>query len=110
MPSKDTKTLEFNQYQKSDKAPFVIYADLESVIEKIDGCKNNPESSSAAKVSEHVPSGSSVPIIPSFRSIKNKHDVYRGKHCMKKVFESLRELAIKIINFKRKKMKLLTKE
>ena len=39
MPSKDTKILEFNQYQKSDKAPFIIYADLECVIEKIDRCK-----------------------------------------------------------------------
>ena len=29
MPSEDNKILEFNQYQKSDKAPFVIYADLE---------------------------------------------------------------------------------
>ena len=29
MPSEDTKILEFNQFQKSDKAPFVIYADLE---------------------------------------------------------------------------------
>ena len=29
MPSEDTKILEFNQYQKSDKAPFIIYADLE---------------------------------------------------------------------------------
>ena len=32
MPSKDTEILEFNQYQKSDKAPFVIYADLECLI------------------------------------------------------------------------------
>ena len=37
----DTKILEFNQYQKSDKAPFIIYRDLECIIEKIDGCKNN---------------------------------------------------------------------
>ena len=43
MPSEDTKILELNQYRKSDKAPFVIYADLECMIEKIDGCKNNPE-------------------------------------------------------------------
>ena len=34
MPSKYTKILEFNQYQKSDKAPFVIYADLECLIKK----------------------------------------------------------------------------
>ena len=55
MPSKDTKILEFNQYQKSDKAPFITYADLESKIEKIDGCKNNPENSSTTKVRKHIP-------------------------------------------------------
>ena len=31
MPSDDTKILELNQYQKSDKAPFIIYADLECI-------------------------------------------------------------------------------
>ena len=35
---KDTKIIEFNQYQKSDKAPFLIYEDLKCIIEKIDGC------------------------------------------------------------------------
>ena len=45
MPSEDTKILEleFNQYQKFDKAPFLIYADLECLVEKTDGCKNSPE-------------------------------------------------------------------
>ena len=43
MPSDETETWEFNKYQKSDKAPFIIYADLEFIIEKIDECKNNPE-------------------------------------------------------------------
>ena len=51
------KVLEFNQYQKSDKAPFIIHADLECIIEKIDGCINNPENSSTTKVSEHIHSG-----------------------------------------------------
>ena len=54
MPSEDTKILEFNQYQKSDKAPFIIYADLECVLEKIYGCKNSPENSYITKVSEHI--------------------------------------------------------
>ena len=56
MASEGTKILEFNQYQKSDKAPFIIYADLECIIEKIDGCENNPESSSTTKVSKRIPS------------------------------------------------------
>ena len=75
MPSEDTKILEFNQYQKFDKAPFLIYADLQCIIEKIDGCKDNPENSSTTKVSEHIPSGFSMSTIASFRSIENKHDV-----------------------------------
>ena len=29
MPSEDTKILEFNQYQKSDEASFIIYSDHE---------------------------------------------------------------------------------
>ena len=76
MPSEDTKILEFNQYQKSDKAPFIIYADLECIIEKTDGYKNNPENSFTTKVSEHILSGFSMSKISSFRSTENKHNVY----------------------------------
>ena len=47
--------------------------------------------------------------ISSFRSIENKHGVYRGTDCMEKFCEFLREHAMKIISFKMKKLKLLTK-
>ena len=60
MPSEDTKILEFIQYKKSDKASFIIYVDLEWIIENIDGCKNNL---STAKVSKHIPSGFSISAI-----------------------------------------------
>ena len=83
MPSKDTKI--FNKYQKSDKAPFFIYVDLECL-------------------SEHIPSGFSMSTISSFRSIENKHDVYRGKDCMKKFCKSLREHAMQIMNFQNEKI------
>ena len=66
MPSEDTKILEFNQYQKSDKAPFIIYADLECIIEDIDGYKSNTENSSTTKVSEHIPSGFFFPCLQYF--------------------------------------------
>ena len=56
MPSDDTKILEYNQCQKFDKAPFIIYAYLERIIEKIDGCKSNPENSSTTQVSKYIPS------------------------------------------------------
>ena len=110
MSSGDTKILKYDTYQKSDKAPFIIYADLECIIEKIQGCKNNPKNSFTAKVSKNIPSGFSMPTVSSFKRRENKHDIYRGKDYMKNCFELLRERAIKIINFKKKKMKLLTKE
>ena len=56
LPFEDTKISEFDQYQTSHKAPFIIYADLECIIEIIDGCENNPENSSTRKVSKHIPS------------------------------------------------------
>ena len=48
--------------------------------------------------------------ISYFKNMENKHDIHRGKDFMKKFCESLREHAMKIINFKYKKMKFLTKE
>ena len=101
--------LEFNQYQKFDKAPFIINAYLECWIEEIDECENNAEISSTAKISEHILSDFSVSTISSFKSIENKHDAYRGKDCTKTFCESLKEHAMEIIS-KRKKLKLLTKE
>ena len=66
MTPKDNEMLEFNQYQKCDKAPLIIYADLECLIEEIDGCKNNPKNSLTTKVCEHIPSGFLKSIISSF--------------------------------------------
>ena len=45
MPDEDKKILKHNQGEKSLKVPFIIYADLECLLEKIDTCKNNPEES-----------------------------------------------------------------
>ena len=46
--------------------------------------------------------------IASFKDIGNKHGIYKGKDCMKKFSESLREHSMKVINFKKKKTKSLT--
>ena len=70
----------------------------------IDEFKNNPENSYTIKISEHIPSGVSMSTVSSFRSIENRYDVYRSKDCTKKFCEFLREHAMKIIHFKKKKM------
>ena len=58
MPFEDTTILEFNQYQKSDKAPFIICADFKYIIEKIDVCKNNHEKLCSTKANKDIPSSS----------------------------------------------------
>ena len=47
---------------------FIIYADIESLIRKIDGCANNPENSSTSKIGEHIPCGYSISTICSVKS------------------------------------------
>ena len=83
---------------------------FECLIEKIDGCKINPENQFKTKVSEHILSDFLRSTISSFESIENQQDVYGDKDCMKKFCESLRDNVIKINNFEKKKMKLFTKQ
>ena len=42
-------------------------------------------------VGKYIPSGSLMSTMLSFKSMKNKHNVYRGKDCMNKFYESLRD-------------------
>ena len=48
--------------------------------------------------------------ISPFHDKENGHVAYRGKDCIKKLFESLIGHAMKIINFKNKEKELLINE
>ena len=104
MPTKDNNTIKYNQGEKSITLPFVIYADLECLLEKISTCQNNPNESSTTEINKHAPLGYSLFTHCSFDKSKNKLDYYRGKDCMKKFCKDLRTHATKIINYEKKKM------
>ena len=70
MPEEDNKILEYNRGEKSMKVPFIIYADLESLFEKMNTCHNNPEKSSTTKINKHAPSGYSLFTHCSFNTTK----------------------------------------
>ena len=110
MPNKDNNKIKYNQGEKSIKLPFIIYADLECLLEKIDTCYNNPEESSTTKINHHTPSGYSIFTHCSFDKSKNKLNYYRGEDCMKRFCKDLKEHAKKIINCEKKDMIPLTKE
>ena len=108
MPNEDNKIIKYNQGEKSIKLPFIIYADLECLLEKMNTCYNNPKESSTTEINKHAPSGYSLFTHCSFDKTKNRLDYYRGKNCMKKFCKDLREHATKIINYEKKKMIPLT--
>ena len=54
MPEEDNKILKYNQGEKSRKVSFIIYANLESLLEKMNTCHNNPEKSSTTKINKHT--------------------------------------------------------
>ena len=57
MPEECNKIIENNHGEKSMQVPFIIYAGLESLLEKMNTCHNNPEKSSTIKINKHAPSG-----------------------------------------------------
>ena len=79
MPKEDNKILKYNHVEKAMKVPFIIYADLESLIQKISTCHNNPKKSSTAKKNKCTSSGYSLFTHCSFDTTKNKLDYYRGR-------------------------------
>ena len=102
IPTKDNNIIKYNQGEKSIKLLFIIYADLECLLEKMSTCQNNPNESSTTEINKHTPSGYSLFTHCSFDKTKNKLNYYRGKDCMKKFCKDLRTHTTKIIT-KRKK-------
>ena len=70
IPNGDNKTLKYNYGEKSRKASFIIYADLESLLEKMSTCYDSPEKSSTTKINKHTPPGYSLFMHCSFDEIK----------------------------------------
>ena len=110
MPSPNNNLIKYNQGEKSLELPFIIYADLECLLKKIDICYNNPDLSSTTKINQHIPSGYSIYTNCLFDKSNNKLSYYRGEDCMKRFCKDLNDHATKIIDFKKKTMIPLTKE
>ena len=105
---KENEKIKYLPGEKSLKVPFIVYADLECLLKKVQYCQNNPKNSYTEKKSKHKPSGYAWCSICSFDDTKNKRYFYRGKDCIENFCKDLKELGKEIINFKKKEMKSLT--
>ena len=50
MPTKDNNIIKYNHGEKSMQVPFIIYTDLECLLEKMSTCINNLNESSTTKI------------------------------------------------------------
>ena len=102
MPKEDNRIFKHNHAEKSIKAPFVIHANLEFILEKISTCHSNSEKSSITKINNHTVLGYSLFTCTSFDTKQNKLDCYRGEDSMKRFCKDLKEHATRIINYEKK--------
>ena len=81
--------LEFTNFRKQLRLPFVIYADMETVVEKIDTCMPNPEKSSTTHESHFEPCGYAYKVVCCNEKYTKPPVVYRGKNAVKHLLENL---------------------
>ena len=89
MPKKGD-ILKFRNYCNSEKVPFIIYADTESLIKPIESCEPNPQNSYTKKYQKHEPISFSY-YIKCFDDnvFKPRLRSYKGEDAMQKFVEWL---------------------
>ena len=100
MPDKDNNIL---KYHSGENHSFIMYVDVECLLENISTCHKDPIKSSAIKINKHTPSGYSLFTYCSFENTKNKLSHYRGENCMKMLCKDLKEHAKRVIYCAKKK-------
>ena len=103
MPEWVKKILKHNPGEKSLKASFAIYLDLECTLKKLQPIQNNPEKSYTEKKARHEPSGWSMFIRCSFDEKKKKLNYYRGKDYIEKICKKFKKCAVEIIKREKKR-------
>ena len=98
MPEKGTM-LRFKHHERSEKIPFIIYADTEALIKEMHNCDPNPQNSYTKKYQKHEPISFSY-YIKSFDDnvYKSKLRKYTGEDAMKKFVEWIEEDVKEIAN------------
>ena len=110
MPEAWEKIVKFNQDHKFLKIPFVIYAETESLLEKIYTCDSGPINSFTSKIIKYTAFGYLLFTHLSFDNNKTKYDFCRGEDPIKTFCADLKEHATEIINFEKNEVLLLTEK
>ena len=110
MPTKNP-IVKYADGQYQFKVPFVIYADLESILVPVSGAPPHPETSSVRGINVHQPSGWCMYSKFAYGKVTNPLKQYRGRDCVSKFCETIMAEAKRLYESAPKKpMDKLTKE
>ncbi|GFY40300.1 uncharacterized protein TNIN_91001 [Trichonephila inaurata madagascariensis] len=82
MPTQEEKWLEFSNHRFKLLVPYLIYADLECILEKISSCEQDPKISSIQSIAKHVPRGFAFVIVGPVGMMIKAPKVFRGKNAI----------------------------
>ena len=108
MPNKKP-IVKYSNGQYQFKVPFMMYADFESTLEKVEGASDNPNVSSTRDVNVHKQSGWCIYSKFAYGVVDNPLMQYRGSDCVEKFCEHIISEAKRLYNsFPEKPMEPLT--
>ena len=99
---KNGESLKYQPGVKSMKTPYILVADIVSLLRKMDTCANDTSKSSTEKQNEHKMCGYSLFTDCSLDKKNNKLDYYGGKDSLKRFCQDLKKQARSVIDFEKK--------
>ena len=88
MPEKGDNILKYNNFHRQQAVPFVIYADFEAITEKIQGCRQNNDSSYTETYQKHTDCGYGYKVVCCYDDKYTKPiQIYRGENAVYKFME-----------------------
>ena len=90
MPTKDNSILKFNNYHKQQPTPFVIYADIEALLQKVERGQPDSNESYTERFQWHVDCGSAYKVVCCYDDKYSKDIcIYRGENAVYKFLEQM---------------------
>ena len=92
IPEKDNNILQFTNFHKQMPVPFVIYADFETITEKVQGCQPNNDKLYTETFQNHKDCGYGYKVICCYDNKYTKPaQIYRGENAVYKFMEKMLE-------------------
>ena len=113
--TKDNNILKFNNFNKQQSVPFVIYADFEAITENIQGCQPNDNKSYTEAYKKHTDCGYGYKVVCCYDDKYTKPiEIYRGKNAvygfMEKMLEEVKYCKTMMCKFFNKSLKMTGKD